>query len=162
METTVWIVTFDPEFISSSGFSSLVLFSPVGSGTLFFCDLNGFKSTIETKQRLEGFQCALHFLLKKCSSNVKKLTGYSLKEVYSGWIFVLGLLTRLQWHWNPRLLSVIDWIISSWHWNDLECLMILPVFLCLAPLCQKKSQFLNAIKLAHLTEDLPLKRLWLL
>ncbi len=64
METTVWIVTFNPEFISSSGFSSLVLIQSSREWNIIFCDLNGFKITIETKQRLEGFQCALHFFVK--------------------------------------------------------------------------------------------------
>ncbi len=85
--------------------------------------------------RVSNAHCT--FLLKMLLQ-CKKTDCYSLKEVNSDWICVLGLLTLLQGHWNPRLPSVIDWIISSWHWNDLECLMLLLVFLCLA-LCQKNK-----------------------
>lgn len=34
--------------------------------------------------------------VKKMFLQCKKTDCYSLKEVYSGWIFVLGLLTHLQ------------------------------------------------------------------
>lgn len=61
MDTTVWIVIFDPEFISSSGFFSLVLIQS-SRGHHFFCDLTGFKIAIETKQRLEGLCCTQNFL----------------------------------------------------------------------------------------------------
>lgn len=113
--------------------------------SFFLCDLTGFKFVTETKQRLDGFHCAQDVLLKN--------PGYSLKEVNSDWIFALNMLTRLQWHWNPCLPSVMDWIFLP---NILEWASNVP-----SSVRKNLGTFVQT-SWAHLTENLPLKWLWLL